>query len=253
MKPSYLVSVKTSLNGGIQYNRKDVRDEHLEDGSEEQEWNTTKVISDPEEYKVATLLRAKVAGMISNKCKLTPFGLICPEGEIETVQLTEQLAQLEVEEYNINAKYTTISLNVMMGYIASDDVQAAQRIAKQMRDLATEMKRCVRAGDIEGIREAAKTANQMRAILGEEEKARVSLAVKEARDAARTITKEVVKNGKKVDAVVPALKVGAISKMRLAFIDIDEGDASKNGKAKKDKLPTANVKRMAGVEITGDE
>ena len=246
LKPGYLISVKTELRGGIQYLREDIRKEELPNGAEEQEWKTIKKIEDSEEFKKATLLRAKVASMISSKCKLTPFGLICSEEDLPIVEKAAELGELMIEEFNATAKHTIIRLNFLPALITSDEETAARNIAKQMRALAADMKNAVRQGDVEAIREAAKKAAMMRDLLGEEERTRVSLAVKEARDAARLITKEVIKNKEKIEKVLPKIKLGAISKMRFAFMDTE---APKDDGKPKDKMPTGQRKRMATVEV----
>lgn len=245
IKPGYLVSVKTTLRGGVKYEREDIRNEHKKDGSKEEEWRTVKTVTNEEEFKAAEKQRAKIAALVSSRCKLTPFGLICQEEDIEELYMAKELAELMVDEWNTSAKHTIMTLNVLPVCISTDDERVARDIAKQMRDLAKQMKDAVRAGDVEAIREAAKTAATMKEMFGEEEKARVSLAIKAARDAAKIITKQVIKNKEKIEAVLPTLKLGPISKMRFVFADIPE-DGQKKASA---KMPVASAKRTATVEI----
>ena len=160
IKPGFLVSVKTEVVGGCQYLRQDVRKEHTEEGGVEQQWVTTKRIIDEAEYDKAGKVRSRARSEIARRCLETPFGLVCREDRIEELRQAIKLAQLLAQEFNLEARYSQISINVLMGRIASDDVEAAERIAEEMRNLAAEITQAVKSADVKAIRNMIRMAEK---------------------------------------------------------------------------------------------
>ncbi len=246
IRPGYLIALRTEMTGGVRYFREDLRDDKTPAGGEETEWKTLKIVEDRKEHRQASLLRSKVSNAVRKCCVFTPFGLICPATDREKLNQVVAQVQSEIRDFNSQSRHTKLSLNVLPGRIAADDVEANRAIASEMRELAKRMKQAVREADVKGIREAALLASRMGAVLGDAEKEKVNKAVKAARDAARMVVKEVEKGGAKIEKVLPKMKLGPISQMRFAFLDTD-GDSEEP--TKEAHLPTTNLQRTANLDM----
>ena len=63
IRPGMLVSCKTRVRGGVQYQREDLGS-HQEGEAEISEWKTTRNISDKEELERAVKVRSQCIGLI---------------------------------------------------------------------------------------------------------------------------------------------------------------------------------------------
>jgi hypothetical protein len=248
IKPGYFVSSKTELRGGVKRKKTDLRNDLKADGSQEREYQTEIKVKCKKEWEAAVALRAKVAGMVAGKCKLYPFGLACSEADLPKVEQAKAEAEELCNEFNKTSSFTTIHMHVSFWFIASDDVRAMQLYAKELEDLARQMRKAIDEGKVKEIREAARMAARFQMMLGEKESQQVGEAVKAARKAAMTISREVVKKGQQVEEVLPKIKTTAISRMRFAFLGKASGDGATE-KAAGDQLPSVNVKRFAQLRV----
>jgi len=245
IKPGYLVSIKTTCHGGVQYNRIDMGTEHEDGGRETSEWQTTRVIEDKAEHERSVQVRAKCSNMLRLACISTPFGSICPEDKIDGFMVIYEDAKRMVREFNDSAQSIRITVNMMRGKIASDDQEAVKSMVSEMRTLAQTMQSAVSKGDVKVIREAADMAKRMGAMLGEEVEGRVSEAVQAARKVAREIVKRVEKKGEKLEAVITEQNTQPIDQMRVAFLDLEANlDASEEA-----VMPSVDLQRVAGLEL----
>jgi hypothetical protein len=94
-----------------------------------------------------------------------------------------------------------------------------------MRELLADMREGVAKADPEAIREAARKARELDGMLSPELAGKVSLAIIEARKAARIITARVAKAGETAADVVRELGVKQMEAARFAFLDLEEGAA----------------------------
>src|SRR5262249_1386064 len=127
-------------------------------------------------------------------------------------------ARQVAEEFNQTAKLSRVSVFVMMGRVAPDDVEAVRAINKEVRDLLEEMKVGVSNLNAEAIREAANKARGLGSMLTPDAAARIQLASESARKAGRAI----VKAGNAAAVEIDRRAIRAITEARTAFLDLDE-------------------------------
>ena len=222
LKPGLLVSLKTSVRGGADYQRNEIEADHAtETGERIAKWETTRTIADPEEYERAIQARGKARNTVSAVCCASSFGLLCPSArELELQQAIEAARQI-AEEYNRTATVSRVEVYVLLGRVAQDDVEATRAIGAEVRDLLESMQAGIKLADPEIIRDAASKARAIGGMLTEQAAERVSAAVSEARKAARDIVRRVEKAGEISTKVVAELSVKAINEARFAFLDLD--------------------------------
>lgn len=227
LRPGVLVSLKTSLRGGIAYERKNLESDHLtDDGKRTAAWQTRRTIEDPQEHKAATEARGRARTVISAVCSYSSFGLLCPTDR--EAELTEAIAKAReiAREHNATARRSYLDVYVLVGRIAQDDVEAARAIRSEIRSLLDEMTAGIKAADPEQIRDAANKARQLDQMLSLEVSGKVTAAIKEARQAAREIVKRVQGSASTAAEVVKLIGTERIEAARFAVLDMDEGEAT---------------------------
>lgn len=222
LKPGILVSLKTTLNGGVRYHVEDLAppDETPSDGLVTR-WETTKVVDDPTEHEQATRVRASAAATIRAVCANTAFGLLCPESKAEELDAAIEAARTKADAFNAGSNYSKVGVFVLKGRIASSDLEATRAIASEIASLLDDMDQGIRGADPKAIREAATRARQLGAILDDQQGKAVSDAVDAAREAARAIVKRIQKNGEVAETVLAELNTTPIDTARFAFLDLD--------------------------------
>jgi hypothetical protein len=223
LRPGLLVSLKTSVRGGVEYTRTDLEAaKERADGAIESRWETQKRIEDPAEFERATVTRNAARRMISKVCASSDFGLLCPsDRETELAKAIEEARQL-ARLHNENATRTQIEIFCIAGRIAQDDAEAQRAINSEIRGLISEMEEGIKAADPERIRKAANVAKGLGTMLTEDAGRKVSAMIEEARAAAREIVKRVQKEGETAATVVAECKVEALNAARFAFLDYEE-------------------------------
>lgn len=227
LKPGFLVSLKTSLRGGVSYSRVDLEREHdTNEGRRRARWETTKEIADPAEFEAATKARGAARAEVARVCCASAFGLLCPESDELQLQTAISEARAIVNAHNASARLSLVDVYVLVGRIAQDDAEAARAIASEVRSLIDAMQAGIRAADPESIREAASKARAIGGMLSAQVAGKVSAAVKEARSAAREIVRRVESSGEAAAAMVSDLKMEALEAARFAFLDLDSGEVA---------------------------
>ena len=242
LKPGYLVSLKTSLTGGVTYDRQDLPapeggDEHTAVAR----WETTRVIEDEDEYQRAVKARSAARSAIVRVCVHTAFGLLCPEAREPLLDEAIRAAQDIASAHNASAGTTSVQVFVLRGRIASTDEEATRAIASEVRELLDEMQSGIRRTDVEAIRQVATRAKQLGAVLDGAEAESVKVAVKAAREAASLIVKRVTEDAP--EALQEALKAyqSPVEAARFSFLDLEAAPAEPEGT----RAPDINVQRMA--------
>ena len=80
LRPGYLVSLKTSIRGNVDYSKRDIEQDALtETGARVAVWETVRTIANPVEYEAAKVARSKARSLVVSVCSQTSFGYLCPE------------------------------------------------------------------------------------------------------------------------------------------------------------------------------
>jgi hypothetical protein len=261
IKPCILVSLHSSVTGGVSYTRKTLDAPKMpdtfvtvsqtadRDDRDVERWETTKIVEDKAEHERAEDARKKARSVISKLCIKSAFGLICPIAYESELSEAIESAHATVTGFNDDptTRYTRVSLFVMRGHVAATDEEAAKAIGDEVRRLVAQMDAGIGKLDVEAIREAASKARALAATLSDEQSVIVSEAVKAARKAANTIAKRIDRDGEIAAVVVADIQRGAIEKARMAFLDLD--DTSAPVAPDSDPAPVANVQRVAGLDL----
>jgi hypothetical protein len=236
IRPGLLVSLKTSVRGGVTYTRRDLATETAAGAVETEAaaaaravvstWETTRTIVDAEEHRRAIETRGRVRSVISRECIGSSFGLLCPQARETELQGAITEAQRIAAEFNATARHCRIDVYTLTGRVASDDVQAARAIGAEVRELVASMQAGIMAADPGAIREAANKARELAGMLAPEVAGNVSEAIEAARKAAREIVRRVEKDGERAADVVQSLRLDAFDGSRFAALDLDDGPAA---------------------------
>lgn len=220
LRPGLLVSLKTGVTGNVSYKRADIEPDHLtEAGTKQAKWETERTIDDPDEFEKAHATRSKCRGGIYKVCTQSTFGLLCPEDKKDDLDKAVEAAQILAAEFNATATITRVSVFVIVGRIAADDVQAVRAINSEVRQLLTDMEQGLRNLDVKAVRDAANKALQIGRMLSPSAADRIRGAV----DAARETARRIVKAGEEAAQEVDRNTIRKITSSRTAFLDLEEG------------------------------
>jgi len=249
IRPGLLVSLKSTLQGGVVYERVDINTgEKLPDGAEVSEWKTKRTIEDPVEHTAATKARGAARSLIVKCCSTTSFGLLCPEEQEGALDAAVKAARQVVDNFNDSAKHTRIGIFVIKGKVASTDAEAARAITQEIAELTIAMDAGIKAFDPDAIRKAASRARELSSMLSEEKQGKINGAIEQARKAARTIVKRIETEGEDRSVVMMDIQRGQIESARIAFLDMS-GDSDVVG----GELPSVQQQRFADLDVSDVE
>jgi len=165
LKPGLLVALATRVDGGVNYKRVDLDQEHTtDDGSKMARWETTRTIEDPAEFDRATKLRGKCRSLITAVCSASDFGLLCPASREAELDAAMTEATRLADEFNRSAARSCVSVYVLKGRIAQDDAEAVRAIGSEVRGLLDQMERGIQAASPEAIRAGLRFVAETRAL-----------------------------------------------------------------------------------------
>ena len=238
LRPGLLVGLKTSIRGNVSYKTRDLEKEHqLEGGAARAVWETERTVANKAELNRAIKARGEARHAIASVCSRTSFGLLCPEAWEKSLREGITRARQIAAEFNQRARVTEVEVNVIVGRVAQDDVEAVRAINSEVRDLMREMAVGIKELDVKQVRDAANRARSVGAMLTPEASERIKEAIATARASARQIIKAGEAAAKEVDK--EAIK--KINQVRTAFLDFSD-EAS--------ILPTAPRTSGRAVDLT---
>lgn len=219
LRPGLLVSLKSSLSGNVTYRASEIEPDHItEDGSRQAKWETQRTIENPGEHERAVKVRGKARSLITGICSPSSFGLLCPQSSQD--KLTDAIAEARkmADEFNSTASVTRISIFVIVGRVAADDVEAVRAINAEVRGLLEDMEAGLRKLDVEGVREAANKARALTAMLSPLAAERAQAAIDQVRKAAR----QIVKAGETAAYEIDQATLRTLQQSRAAFLDLED-------------------------------
>jgi len=223
IRPGLLVSLKTTLHGGVSYQKETIESASVnEEGAEIETWQTTRVVTDHEEHERAISARGKARAAVTRVCCSSTFGLLCPQAKESELAVAIAAAQEIANEFNRQANHSRLDVYVITGRVADSDQQAARAIGAEVRELIEAMERGVRAADPAAIREAASKARAVAGMLSDETQTKVAAAIEEVRKVAREIVRRVEVESVSAASVVEGVKLDALQSARFAVLDIAE-------------------------------
>ena len=220
IRPGLLVSLKTSVRGGVRYEKITLDAAPAVGAQSIARWETTRKITDAEEFKRAGTLRGKCGSLVHAACCPSSFGLLCPQANEDKLRDAIDEAQTLAAEFNKTAVHTRVDVYVITGRVADSDEQAARAIGSEVRELISAMEAGVRAASPEAIREAASKARVLTGMLSADVQSKVSAAIEEVRTVARDIVRRVEKSGEQAESIVNGLKLQRLQDARFAVLDL---------------------------------
>jgi hypothetical protein len=243
LRPGLLIALSTALRGNVSYATAEIEADHLnEDGSRQAAWETRRTVADAAEHERGIKARSKARSLITAVCKASAFGLLCPEDDSEKLSAAIAEAREIAGEFNRDARLSQLAVNVLVGRIAPDDVEAVRAINSEIRDLMSAMESGLRKLDVGAVREAANKAKALSSMLSEAASERAQKAVEAARKAARQISKA----GETAAIAVDEATLKVLRESRFYFLEV-EGDAAEV------QAPEAQAKGGLDLEVTADE
>lgn len=221
LRPGLLVSLKTSVQGNVAYSRFDIEADHVtETGSRRAKWETERTIQDAKEHEESIKVQSKVSSLIRGVCARSAFGLLCPESRADDLAKAISEARAIADAFNSTATLTRVSVNVIAGRIAADDVEAVRAINSEVRDLIASIESGVRNMDVKTIRDSADKLKQLGSMVPDATFARVQVAI----DAVRATARKIVKAGESASLEIDATTLERLAQARTAFLDLDMPD-----------------------------
>lgn len=221
LRPGLLVSLKTTIAGNVTYEKRDIGGPEVTNEGVVTKWQTERTIADQAEHEAATKARSKARAMVTGVCAASEFGLLCPNNKRDQLDIAIRDARRIADTFNDGSAHSKVSVFVIAGEIAADDVEAVKAISNELSGLLAEMREGVANVDVQRIRAAATRARSLGSMLAPEPAARVKAAIDAARSAARAAVKAGETAAQEIDQ--EALRI--ITNVRTAFLDIDAPDA----------------------------
>ncbi len=232
LKPGLLVSLKTSIRGGVDYQRTELEGQHVnEDGEQIARWETRKAVRDPAEHDRAIEVRSAARKLVSEVCCWSSFGLLCPFDKEDELAEAITKARDVARDFNMSTSAMQVDVYILSGRIATTDEEAADALRAELFDLMDAMNEGIKNAEPSAIRDAANKARMLSAMLTEDAEQKVSDAIEQARKAAREIVKRVQKSGERAADVIDSIKVHHITNARFTFLDLTETETG--GEAEK--------------------
>jgi hypothetical protein len=194
-------------------------------------WETERMISDPAEHETAIKVRSRARAMITGVCAQSSFGLLCPEANASNLEIAIREARRLTDEFNDSARLTRVTVYVIAGRVAADDVEATRAINSEVAGLLEIMQNGIKNLDVTAVREAANKARAIGSMLTPAASERVKGAI----DAARAAARKIAKAGETAGVEVDLQAMNVVATARTAFLDLDEqaeiGQVEEDGRA----------------------
>jgi len=233
IKPSLFIVHDVSMTGGVSYTQEDkTRIDTGNENAEEETWKGRKRIFDVAEYNKARTLRQQIITLLKSKLsaadsKIGLFAADTPE-TVDIIQETEEEIAELLDEFHVNfndgtgARYCTLTSSIISFRIASDNRQALEAISRRITDGLTRLKNATEAADVKEIRNTLKSLKGFDKLLPEVKSDALKTLVEDMRARARTLNKEINKNGKAIDELTEYTDSAAIDSAE--FIIFNDGE-----------------------------
>jgi hypothetical protein len=219
IKPGLLVSVKTRQHGGVSYTKKDIEAPRVtESGALVSRWETDKFVYDPDETERAQQIANRARYLVARNCVKTEMQqLLCPNDRRGELRDAVVEARALVAQFNASASFTEIQIDVWVGEIVDNGVDAAQQIFASQQAFLAEM--------IDGLREfdpkKVRTAINKSRDLGQMMSGQANQMVLEATRVAETARQRIIAAGENAIVALDAEAIAKIGSVRNSFLDFD--------------------------------
>ena len=219
IKPGLLVSVKTRQHGGVSYTKRDIEAPRVtESGAQVSRWETDKFVYDPDETERAQQVANRARYLVTRHCVKTEMQqLLCPNDRREELRRAVAEARVLVSEFNDSASFTEIQIDVWVGEIVDNGVDAAQQIFASQQAFLNEMIDGLKEMDPKKVRAAINKSRD----LGQMMSGQANEMLIEATRVAETARQRIVAAGEKAIVAIDLEAISKIGSVRNSFLDFD--------------------------------
>jgi hypothetical protein len=219
IKPGLLVSVKTRQHGGVSYTKRDIEAPRMtESGAQVSRWETDKFVYDPDETERAQQVANRARYLVTRNCVKTEMQqLLCPNERREELRLAVAEARALVAEFNETASFTEIQIDVWVGEIVDNGVDAAQQIFASQQAFLTEMIDGLKEMDPKKVRAAINKSRD----LGQMMSGQANQMLIEATRVAEAARQRIIAAGENAIVALDLEAIGKIGSVRNSFLDFD--------------------------------
>jgi vacuolar-type H+-ATPase subunit H len=219
IKPGLLVSVKTRQHGGVSYTKRDIEAPRVtESGAQVSRWETDKFVYDPDETERAQQVANRARYLVTRHCVKTEMQqLLCPNDRRGELKDAIVEARALVSEFNQGASFTEIQIDVWVGEIVDNGVDAAQQIFASQQSFLNEMIDGLKEMDPKKVRAAINKSRD----LGQMMSAQANEMVREATRVAEAARQRIITAGEKAIVALDVEAIAKIGSVRNSFLDFD--------------------------------
>lgn len=219
IKPGLLVSVKTRQHGGVSYTKRDIEAPRVtESGAQVSRWETDKFVYDPDETERAQQVANRARYLVTRHCVKTEMQqLLCPNDRRGELRAAIAEARELVAEFNAGASFTEIQIDVWVGEIVDNGVDAAQQIFASQQAFMNEMIEGLKEMDPKKVRAAINKSRD----LGQMMSGQANQMVIEATRVAEAARQRIISAGEKAIVALDFEAIAKIGSVRNSFLDFD--------------------------------
>lgn len=219
IKPGLLVSVKTRQHGGVSYTKRDIEAPRVtESGAQVSRWETDKFVYDPDETERAQQVANRARYLVTRHCVKTEMQqLLCPNDRRDELRAAIVEARELVSEFNDGASFTEIQIDVWVGEIVDNGVDAAQQIFASQQAFMTEMIDGLRELDPKKVRAAINKSRD----LGQMMSGQANMMIVEATRVAEAARQRIIAAGEKAIVALDLEAIAKIGSVRNSFLDFN--------------------------------
>lgn len=236
-RPGWMIVDCSSASGGIRYDRELLKEKSINKGNGMQADHKTRKTVDHVEFCAAIdAVVKKVDYVLRKNCARTAMGWFADDHALQKVKAEVAEIQREAEELNTNAAKKAKSarrakIRVVPLKLDLAKPEAIQEIAATIRDVLTELRDALRAGDVASLHKLRiRSKNLEQLAVGFQSDAikfaleRVPGAANEIRDAIKNAKRATQNDGGNKEAIEEA--VNAAAKKAGAKVDVDAIEAA---------------------------
>lgn len=219
IKPGLLVSVKTRQHGGVSYTKRDIEAPRVtESGAQVSRWETDKFVFDPDETERAQQVANRARYLVTRNCVKTEMQqLLCPNDRRQELRDAVAEARALVAEFNASASFTEIQIDVWVGEIVDNGVDAAQQIFASQQAFLNEMIEGLKELDPKKVRAAINKSRD----LGQMMTGQANEMLTEATRVAEAARQRIIAAGENAIVAIDLEAITKIGSVRNSFLDFD--------------------------------
>lgn len=191
IKPGFLVVGDVTSTGCVSYEIRD-RKEKVTDNKERAHWKTDKFVSNVKEQRdlvrTGTSLKRKISKL---GARIGNVGCIVPMDRGKALEEAIRQIEQDVDEYNGLARETSLFASIAVFQIAATDDRVALMLYNKTTELLTRVADAIKDGNVVELRRQIQRLKGLDSVMSGSTAKQVGKVIKQARNAAKLVTKKV--------------------------------------------------------------